>query len=475
MNALIFGVSNGAHYFRATGSYRIATLLRQQGVDTEVVDFFDMWTDEEINEILKKRVTNQTLLIGFSILFADPSCIARIKKLVTQIKKEYPLVKTILGGQHAYTYTSIPCNYIVSGFGDIAIAAIIQHIKDSNYKLKYRITGAGAKVLMANLDYPAFPLQNLGIEYTANDYILPEEQLTVELGRGCRFNCDYCTFPVLGVKGDYSRSADDFRHQLEYMHSEFGVSTFILGDETVNDSTEKLQKFAGAVNKLTFDPWFQGYIRADLLISRPQDLPLLEDMRLLGHAYGIESFNQLTARCVKKGMNVERVKQGLLDIKNFFSKTNKYKAEYNFIIGLPMESIDSIRNSMIWGLENLSEHLLMFRELMISDEISAISKDPSKYGYKILHDVIAEDNTIIKKYWKNQEMSLTDAIKLRQEWEQMYYPLKTLSGWYVGSIKILYPELSLQEILHKRMSDLDLSVSRYREKLYKEYISKKLS
>jgi radical SAM superfamily enzyme YgiQ (UPF0313 family) len=484
MNALIFGLSSGELYYRATGAYRIASILRNNNVDTEVIDFFSMWTEQELLEIVKKKINNNTIIVGFSILFFNPVQAERIKILIDYIKKNFPSVKIIVGGQHAKKY-KFASHFIVDGFGDYAISEIIEFIKNPSHKLKYQLSGTGAKIVLANLDYPAFPMSDLSIRYQKNDYILPQEQLTVELGRGCKFKCDYCTFPVLGVKGDYSRSAVNFVEQLEYLNGEFGVNKFSLADETVNDSTDKLKKFAGAIQTLTFEPWFQGYIRADLMISRGNELAILEDMRLLGHEYGIESFNHTAARGVKKGMDPDKVKQGLVDTIFKLSKTGLYRGAYNFIIGLPGESKDSVKDAMIWSLSHLQGHAVSFRELLLSatHKDSKIEEDPEKYGYRRT-DLDVSDKVLWKNIvggfdhfipWENDQMSIIDAINFREHWEQAFSEYRAPGGWMLGSVNVIYPELSLSQIISRKTVEFNLTKQRYREKLYKEYISKKLS
>jgi radical SAM superfamily enzyme YgiQ (UPF0313 family) len=145
---------------------------------------------------------------------------------------------------------------------------------------------------------------------------------------------------VLGVKGDYTRDAEDLREQLQLAHDQFGTTNYLVADETFNDSTEKITKFANAVEQLSFKPYFSGFIRPDLLVSRKQDREELLRMGFLGHYYGVETFNQVSAKAIGKGMNPERLKTGLVDLKNYFieNSDNKYRGSIGMIIGLPGET-----------------------------------------------------------------------------------------------------------------------------------------
>ena len=178
----------------------------------------------------------------------------------------------------------------------------------------------------------------MSINYEKRDFILPNETLVTELGRGCKFHCDFCYFPVLGVKGDYSRTSVDFDTNIRQLHSEYGVSSFILADETINDSTDKLSKFADVISKFDFSTYFTGFLRADLIVSRPGDIEIIKAMNLWGHHYGIESTNHLSTKSMGKGMKPEKLLQGMIDFKKKFKESGPYNGTISLIAGLPFET-----------------------------------------------------------------------------------------------------------------------------------------
>ena len=68
--------------------------------------------------------------------------------------------------------------------------------------------------------------------------------------RGCRFKCSYCNFPILGVKDDYTRDADDFDTNLRRNYDDWGVTEYIITDDTFNDYVEKIRKYADRVEQI---------------------------------------------------------------------------------------------------------------------------------------------------------------------------------------------------------------------------------
>jgi hypothetical protein len=70
MHALIFGDNKyqtiRTGILRAPGAHRIATHLRKQNIDIEVVDFYLDWSIEELKQIIDCQLNKPTLFIGFS-------------------------------------------------------------------------------------------------------------------------------------------------------------------------------------------------------------------------------------------------------------------------------------------------------------------------------------------------------------------------------------------------------------------------
>jgi hypothetical protein len=72
------------------------------------------------------------------------------------------------------------------------------------------------------------------------------------------------------------------------------------------------------------------------------------------HFYGIETLHPLAGKSIGKGMHPDRIKQGLLDVRDYFKKDNgRCTIGMGMIAGLPYESLDSMQSSLDWLLDNL--------------------------------------------------------------------------------------------------------------------------
>lgn len=385
MHGLILGGLKTKAMGRATGAHRIATWLRKQDWDIEVLDFITSWKTEQLLEFLKSRIKSDTVFVSYSFVFHTWE--DRLHEVFKCVRDTYPHIKIIVGGQSTET-CPLEADFYINGYGEHAIGNVLKHIVgNSPEKLRYTLHRRG-KLVRAMHDYPAYPLTDLDptIMYEDRDFINPKETLVIETARGCKFKCSYCTYPILGVKGDVSRSAENYTLDLQSLHNKWGVTNFQLADETFNDRTEKIEKFANATAKLTFNPNLTGFIRADLLVSRKNDWPLLRGMGFWSHWYGVESFNWESAKSIGKGMHPDKIKQGLLDAKKYFQATGHYKGTTSMIIGLSGETTETVRSAWDWFKENWKGQSAIYYALYIpkseaTEETSSFSTNWREKGY----------------------------------------------------------------------------------------------
>lgn len=491
-DGIIFNVAAAISSARPLGGHRIASYLRDHNLTVEVVDFCNFWKLEELKELVRSRINKNLSFIGFSVLFnVDESWTPTLELFCRWVKDTFPNIKIILGSGVYPKINSKYIDYYVAGYGENAIKVLLKYIISNGAAPMFDLTAPnGAKVIDANQYYAAFPMNSLMVKYEDRDFIAPHEWLGIEFSRGCKFNCDFCNFPVLGVKGDYTRDANDFRLQVTDAHDRFGVSNYVVADETFNDRTEKITKFANVVENLSFDTFFSGYIRPDLLVSRPADREELLRMNFLGHFYGVESFNHDSAKAVSKGMKPERLLPGIIEARQFFKKNKnfRYRGTISLIIGLPFDTVDTVNFTKQWLIDNWQGESFIAWPLMIyqTTKPSKISLDYTSYGYRKINDDVFEnlsssrlsdfDKNIYKHtlIWENDNMSLLDAIDYTSE----LISIKDTHAFNITSFDIgrrtIDPSIDLDKKLAIRQSEIyqHLESNRY---FLDSYIHKKLS
>jgi hypothetical protein len=376
---------------RGYGVHRLANELRKYGFKILVLDWAFAIDFELYKEILDLAVDDNTLFVGFSTSifpyrmqdvekqerasllqasyartssqeFLDlqneewyarglPLQFANGNSLpwLQYIKDKNPKTKIVVGGSKTWEYFGTPMvdNYFVG----MAETMFVDYVLS--------ISGKGPKRIFNTIvDYDTkaqgnreqFNYVNSTTRYQEEDFIQPYEGLGLEVGRGCRFSCSFCTWPLIGQKNvsDYTKTPELIREELIENWERWGVWKYYITDDTFNDSTEKLETFLAIVKSLPFKPAFWGFFRLDLIASHPEQIPLIEECGFRDIVVGIETFNRSAGRAIKKGASPEKLKQALIDCKVAWG--NRVMISSQFITGLPGEDSASVEEAVKWFL-----------------------------------------------------------------------------------------------------------------------------
>jgi radical SAM superfamily enzyme YgiQ (UPF0313 family) len=118
-----------------------------------------------------------------------------------------------------------------------------------------------------------------------------------------------------------------------------------------------------------------------MIISKPHTAPLLYESGMRSVFFGIESLNHESGKSIGKGMDPERLKDGLYEIKALPGWKDIVTSS-GFIIGLPFDTEETIQATFDWLLRPDCP-LDSFSPAPLSiTPFSAIGKNMEKYGYK---------------------------------------------------------------------------------------------
>lgn len=346
---------------RSGGAHKIASFMRTRGWDIEVLDYWLAFTTDEFKQFIKSRVNKDTKFIGISVTFGyREKVLQRAQDHLTWLKEEYPDIMIVAGSKSIVDTMNLPCDYYVTGYGEFGL----YHLLNGTAVISDFM---GKKFVNSDKDHPCFPQKDLTVSYEERDFIQPTDNLTLELSRGCKFKCKFCSYNVIGVKGDYTRDMETLYREMLQNYNKWGVTSYHVADETTNDDTEKLKRAANAIKKLPFKPNLTGFIRADLLVSREDDKKYLAEMGYWAHYYGIESYNQKAGSVVGKGMDRDRMKQGLLDMRDYFWKEcGRYRSTTSLIMGLPYETKETMWEGLQWHKDNFQNENLVLQPLFLN-------------------------------------------------------------------------------------------------------------
>ena len=127
MNHALFFSLTGKRWERALWSHRVATFLRMNNWDAEVVDFTAFWKLEELQELVRSRTTHNTVMFCFGTAFLNPWS-PYLNEFIAWLKKEYPSIPIVVGGNNALVTPAEGVDYWVDSYGENAVLALCQHL-----------------------------------------------------------------------------------------------------------------------------------------------------------------------------------------------------------------------------------------------------------------------------------------------------------------------------------------------------------
>jgi len=427
MQIILFtDVADTLGYGKYAGTYKIATELRNAGYTCQVVDLFSKYTYQELENIINKFVTSETILIGFSCtlmdkrigLYGSKESIVyhfgrpqdEVKSLLDYAKLKNSKIKTVVGGARITKNAKWDfIDYAIINKGDIAIVKLVEHLLyDTNLPL---LSSTYCKIIdgsSSDYFYSQEQYATSKIIYQPQDIILPGECLPIEVARGCIFSCAYCHFDLIGKKiGEWQKAEDSLRDELLRNYELYGTTHYMISDELLNESLPKMELIHKVFTTLPFKITYTSYARLDLISAFPQMRDMIQESGAVSIAFGIETMNDTAGKKIGKGLGKVRTKAALAHCAETWS--GKIITSSQFIVGLPGENEASMWETVDWLVSDECKlDIFGFLPLFIgrsSDDgrsTSKMDRDPAKFGY-VLHE---------EKSWESEHMDFEYASNL---------------------------------------------------------------
>jgi hypothetical protein len=510
---------------RGYGVHRLANEIRKHGFKVLVVDWAFAVDFELYKEILDLAIGDETFFVGFSTsifpyrmqdvegqkrasllqhsyaresasdflkLETEPWYCAGLpmqfanglsEPWLNYIKSKNKKIKVVFGGSKTWEYFDTPLiDHFFVGMAETMFVDWVLSVSGKgprrifNRIVDYDIKAQGNK--------EQFDFKYSTTKYKHEDFVMPYEALGLEVGRGCRFSCSFCTWPLIGQKNinEYLKTPDLLRNELLENWNKWGVWKYYVTDDTFNDSTEKLEAFYKVVSSLPFKPVFWGFFRLDLLRAHPEQIPLVRDCGFKDIIVGIETFNPTAGKNIKKGAKAENLKQALIDCKNEWG--NDVLISSQFITGLPGESSESIDYSAEWfnrvdapidaiGLVPLRLYAPdKWEKYRVTSEFE---RNYQKFGYSFPDPINKpwywekDDGTDIKNY--------DDAKNLAEKWERILKNIQRNRRWIFKHTPFGGDDLTVERMMsmpweeYKRLPKVSGNMLRVKEQVMNDYFN----
>jgi len=422
---------------RPVGPHQLACWLSNFGYEVKVIDFCNFMTPLELASLTAKFIDKDTVAIGASNTFWDDDQISRcepewVMRARGFVEKKYPKLSWILGGsRNSYLSMKLIQKWIT--FTGYSEDSLLKFLDEKTSRLILR---------------PAFDIQKNRGHYTDGLGITSSEVLNIELSRGCQFKCRFCRFAELGKrKNTYIRDYNLIEEELLSNYERFGTTRYAMMDDTANESTEKLEALAEIAQRLPFKLEWVGYVRLDLIGTKPYTADLLVQSGLRGCYFGIESFHPTASLMVGKGWNGKHGKDFLLKLKERWKE--QVIIELGFIVGLRGESEKDLDETQQWCIDNNIDQW-RWHSLSISKQPEQLWKSDfdinyGQYGYSFPP---GENYHWVSDDW-NSVQATNKSTQLNNDVKDTFF----INPWHAAMLGGL--GYDFDELFKTKISDLD--------------------
>ncbi len=359
---------NKVPYVFPIGIGIIAEILRNEGHEVLVYDQNGLRTsnDELCRAVADYKPVDVVALGGLITIYGH------LKTLVPALRNVFPDTPFILGGgvtiEPDVVFDNMPIDICVHGEGENTMRELVaalesgedfRKVQGISFRENEKLVYTEPRPLEQNLDafpmpaYDLFPTQN----YFRNNFINEalgrnletHSMASLHWSRGCPNKCTFCW--RMAGKTVRFRSPARVVEELKYLREHYDVDSYVFVDECINASRKMVTKFTEALieNDLAA-PWY-SHARV-----KPFDDEIAECLVRSGCAglnFGVESASPKMLEIMNKNATPEQATLAL-DI----AKAHGIRANCTFIIGMPGETWDTVRETVDWvkatGIKRLS-------------------------------------------------------------------------------------------------------------------------
>ena len=476
---------------RYAGPYVAAKSAREAGYNIKILDH--MTKHSNIIEYLKQHLSKNTSLVIISSTFLYSKSVNRatswdlftqfnlnlhfdsedqLEDFFVKIKNILPKnCKLALAGERVNKvynfYKLIPENHPIKKYVDLYFLGrddnvLMNFLENKNYEKRYdKFILGKASAIFKNIVPPT-------MIYTKDDCVIDEyESLTIEISRGCAFNCKYCNYDKKTInKLEKQALYDQF---LRY-YDLYGTTNYNFTTDCFNDSIKFVENFFEVTNKLPFKIKWSSYARPDLCARYPEVIDMMIESGAVSNFYGIETLNKNVGKSIGRGLDFDKI----LDVFKKFKKADPdYFIKAFFIIGLPGETTSTIQEAINWignqqvidaGSAQVLSLEPTFDDINLLVDVSEFSSNPKKYGFQ-------EVRWKPDHYWKHSTMDLPTAETLFEKWDnarkQNNYMVQVGSMAVAEMQSLRCYQKNIKEIIKNRNFDLMLQIANnYRKKYF---------
>ena len=316
--------------FSNTGLVRVATHMKKDNIDVEILDYAGS------KNYLEKISNVKADVIGFS---STTPQFPYVYKMMKEINKHNPDTFISIGGAHPSSLENITLD-------DINVKRIVEFDnvflgEGEDYKDMF-IPGIQRGKLIKNLDEVEIPDRSL-IDTPSYKYKIDGEDTTnIQTQRGCPHKCVFCCGRDIEM---YNRvrfhSPKRVIKELDELNEQHGYMSFMFYDDEVNINISRLEKLC---DKLSERPYqYRGFIRSDNIVKHPESVRWMENAGFVKLCAGVESGSDK----ILKTINKKTTYKMNLEARRIIGYAGIHYESF-LLLGLPGETKKDIKQTINW-------------------------------------------------------------------------------------------------------------------------------
>ena len=378
------------------GILYIATVLKQHGIDVEVLD-----ADIEgltINEMVEHILGANPDLVGFSIM--TPQLMSALEAAFW-LKRARPSLPIVLGGAHISstlddTFSLADCfDFAVYGEGELTMVEVAKKIEQGGFPdcidgvsgVIYR-NNKGEVIInpprpfimeidsLPRIDYDMLDITKYRIPTVVGRYVL-----AMMMSRGCPFKCTFCDAPTTTGKKIRFHSPERAVEDIKYNYEKYGARSFAFRDSTFTANKKWVLRFCEAIIRSEIKIYWRCGTRVNCI-----DEELLKMMKRAGCYtinFGVESGHPKILKNIKKEVAIEQIYDA-----HELARKYGIRSYSTFIVGSPGETDETMQTTIDLA-RRIRPSLAMF--------FVAIA-----YPGTAMYDQAVKEGIVEPRWWANQ-------------------------------------------------------------------------
>jgi len=396
----------------------VAAALEKAGFQVEILDNFHLKKPIDYVKLEIKRLAPEIVGVTCSSVTYQ-RCIETAKA----VKEVLPSCKVVVGGPHpSYTPDSMlkhpEIDYVVLGEGERAMVELATNItkcEDNSAITKilgiaYRYEGKTIKNplrFIRDLDqipYPARHLLPMHIYDRTLPYLGARPVDTMNVIRGCPYNCTYCETKKLWGPTCRAFSPPRVVEEIDHLVQHYGSKGIYFVGDNFTIQKRRTVEICNLIKKYKLDIEWVCDTRVDL-ISRE----LLREMKDAGCRtiwFGVESGSPPILKKLNKNITLQQVVQAFR-----LSKEEGIQIACSFMLGIPGETVNDMKATFRFA-ENLDPDWCQFN-IFIAVPGSGLYEEVMQGGlYDRVEDFVA--------YVKTKDFDYESTLAIQKRFQMSF-------------------------------------------------------